>query len=65
MRGHRASMTRVNALVTRASISESSSQDMKMDCQVKPGNDAADSSTAETLGIRSTKNSDATARIAC
>jgi hypothetical protein len=51
MRGHSASKTRVNALVTRASISENWSQNMKMDCRVKPGNDAADRSTAETLGI--------------
>jgi hypothetical protein len=34
MRGHSAWKTRVNALVTRASIFF-----VKMDCRVKPGND--------------------------
>jgi len=39
MRGHSASKTRVNALMTRASIFFEEILRRKMDCRVKPGND--------------------------
>src|SRR5262245_24385262 len=39
MRGHSASKTRVNALVTRASITRVHLRLSVMDCRVKPGND--------------------------
>jgi hypothetical protein len=37
--GNSASKTRVNALVTRASILFALTRTKKMDCRVKPGND--------------------------
>jgi hypothetical protein len=40
MRGHSASKTRVNALVTRASIAFAKRHLRRMDCRVKPGNDS-------------------------